>query len=419
MKKYISIAFTCILFLVQNSFGQNITLEECVKKAIENYPLVKQNELLELTANIQSDNLSKLWFPQVQIAGQATYQSDVTGLPIKLPNVEIPKLSKDQYKLFAEINQSIYDGGWNQAQKKLITGNTTIEHEKINVELYRIKEKVEQLFFGILMIREQKKQLQLLVSDLLAALQKTNVAVKNGIALQLSADLIQVEILKQNQRMTELNASESGFIDALELFVQMQLNNNFTFVTPTLAQQLNELKRPELQLYETQKNLFLAQSDILRSKTMPRLNLFAQAGYGRPALNMLSNSFDPYAIGGLRLNWNISSFYTYKKETRLLDLQRQQIDIQKEVFTFQTKVQQAQQDAEIKKISQLIQQDDEIISLRKTIKNTAQVQLDNGVIQTDDYLRYTNAEDQAIQNKIVHQMQWMMAIYNYNHLTGN
>ncbi len=395
-----------------------LNIEQCYDLAKKNYPLVKQMELISKTADYTVQNASKGYLPQFSVNGQATYQSDVTGLPINVPNVE--KLSKDQYKLYADVSQVIYDGGVISQQKKIMQSNAEVEQEKIEVELYKLRERINQLFFGVLLIDGQLTQVELLRKDVNTGMEKVNAGIKNGVALKTNADVLKAELLKAEQKEIELKSARKGFLDVLGLFINQTLNENTTLDEPQISESfVATINRTELKLFEVQNKYIDAQSKLITRKNLPRLGLFGQAGYGRPALNMLNNKFDTYYIGGVRFNWALSGFYTMKNERQLLDVNRKMIDVQKEVFLFNTNLALTQQNTELNKFRELMHVDNQLIELRTEIKNTSKVQLENGVISSNDYLREVNAEDQARQNLLVHEIQLLMAGYNYKTTSGN
>ena len=415
--KNVLLAF--LLTLTCHVYAQSVTIEECYVLAEKNYPLLKQRELIRRSADYSVQNLSNGHRPQISINGQATYQSEVTQIPIRVPGQEIPVLSKDQYKLFAEVNQSLFDGGLIRQQKQSQEINATVEQQRLEVELYRIKDRINQLFFGVLLVDEQIKQADLLKSDIQLGMRKTEGAIANGAAFKSSLDMLKAELLKANQRTTELAALRKAYMDMLGLFINRELDAQVTLVRPAALSVSTQINRPELLVYEYQKKNLDVQDKILSARNLPKLNLFVQGGYGRPALNMLNNDFKSYYIGGLRLNWSLAGLYSTKRERALLDITRQNIDVQKETFLFNTNFTVKQQNAEVTKYSDLLAADAEIIALRTSVKNTASVQLENGVINSNDYLREVNAEDQARQSKIVHEIQLLMAQYALQTTMGN
>lgn len=397
----------------------SLSIDACYQLAEQNYPLVKQYALLEKTREYSLTNASKGYLPQINVNGQASYQSDVTQIPISLPNIDIPLISQDQYKLYGEVSQPLTDLFTVRYQKELIEVNTAVEEQKIEVELHKLKERINQFYFSILLIDAQLAQTEILKRDIRAGIDKNKVAIANGIALKSSSDVLQVELLKTNQRTIELKATRKGYADMLSLFVNHPVDENTILEKPYPISLATEIKRPELKLLETRQKTFDVQHKLIDTKMLPRFNIFFQGGYGRPALNMLNNNFDLYYIGGVRLTWNISSFYTQKQEKQLLHLNHNALEVQKETFLFNTNLTLKQQNSEISKLEELMQTDQEIVRLRQNVKLSAQNQLAYGTATTNDYLTYIHAEDQAKQNLIVHEIQLLMARYNFITTSGN
>ncbi|MGB3063358.1 TolC family protein [Sphingobacterium thalpophilum] len=416
------IAISCFLLANSSVIAQNaksLTLDDCYQLAESNYPLVKQYALIDKTKEYSIINASKGSLPQFQIAGQATYQSDVTQIPISLPNIDIPTMNKDQYKLYGEVSQPITDLFTVKHQKELINANTVVEQQKIEVELYKLKERINQLYFGILLIDAQLTQTEILKKDIHSGINKNKVAIANGIALKSSSDVLKAELLKADQRTIELKSTRKGYTDMLSLFINQTIDENTLLEKPYTASLATEINRPELKLFDVQKKTFDVQNKLINDRTLPRFSLFVQGGYGRPGLNMLNNDFDLYYIGGVRLTWNITSFYTQKQDKQLLSLNQNSLDVQKETFLFNTNLTLKQQNNEIVKLEELIQTDSDIIRLRENVKLSAQNQLEYGTATTNDYLTYINAEDQAKQNLILHEIQLLMAQYNFKTTSGN
>ncbi|TXI81871.1 MAG: TolC family protein [Crocinitomicaceae bacterium] len=399
--------------------NNSLSLDNCLEMAKQNYPLIKQYTLIEKTKEYSIANAQKGYLPQFNVAGQATYQSDVTRVPISLPNVDIPTMSKDQYRLYGEVSQSITDLFTVKDQKEYINANSEIETQKTEVELYKIRERINNLYFGILLIDAQIKQTELLKKDIQSGIEKTNVAIANGVALKSTADNLKAELLKADQRTIELKATRKGYADMLALFIGNPIDENTVLEKPHRQMLTNTINRPELKLFDLQKKSFDVQEKLITAKNLPRLSAFFQGGIGRPGLNMLDNDLKGYYIGGLRLSWNITGFYTYKNEKKMLANNQSMIDIQRETFLFNTNLTLKQQNADITKMQDLIETDKSIVTLRESVKNTTQNQLTYGTATTNDYLIAVNAEDQAKQSLILHEIQLLMTEYNAQTTAGN
>lgn len=414
------IALYCsITVLVYSQHVTSLTIDSCFEMAKRNFPLVKQYALIDKSKSYSIDNANKSYLPQFNIGGQATYQSEVTHIPISLPNVKVSELSKDQYKLYGEVSQAVTDLFTTKDYRELISANAEIEGQKIEVELYKLKERISNLFFGILLIDAQIQQTELLKKDIQSGIDKVSVAIAYGTALKSSADNLKAELLKVNQRTIELKSNRSGYAAMLSYFIDQTVDETTFLIKPSPQIILSAINRPELKLFDLQKRTFEVQNKLIKAKNLPRLNLFLQGGLGRPALNMLSNDVNLYYLAGLRLNWNLAGFYTYKNEKQILSLNQKGLDIQKEIFLFNTNVILHQQNSEVSKMQELIETDNSIITLRESIKNKTKVQLENGTATSTDYLIDVNAQDQAAQNLILHQIQFLMTQYNYQITSGN
>lgn len=417
-------AVALLLLLCGNLFAQPITklnIEQAYLLAQKNYPLTKQRGLITKTKECTVANAAKGYLPVFSLNGQATYQSAVTSFPFTLPipGFSLPTYSKDQYKIFAEVDQVVYDGGLIKNQQQVASANELIQQQNLEVELYALYDRINQLFFGALLINEQLKQNELVKKDIENGINKAKALVANGTAYRSSVDELSAQLLQTDQSRVELKANKKAFIDMLGLFINSAIDENTVLEKPSSPVLVDSINRPELLFYDYQKKAYDLQDELLKTQLRPKFSLFAQGGYGRPGLNMLSNDFALYYIGGLKLNWNLGSLYTLKNQKQLIDINRKSLDVQKETFLFNTTVTQKQQSADLIKYLELLKKDDAIIALRESVKKAAAAQLENGVLSAHDYINQVNAEDQARQSLILHQTQLLQAQYNYQNTVGN
>ncbi|HEX6429319.1 MAG TPA: TolC family protein [Niastella sp.] len=421
IKFCLHIAVLLLVVSVQAQDNSRLTLEQAYDLARQHYPVIRQKDLVRQTANLTIENLNKGFLPQLNISGQATYQSDVTSVPVSIPGIKIDEPSKDQYKIQAELSQLVYDGGNTAAQKNVQNANALVEDQKAEVELYKVKDRINQLYLGILLVDEQLKQVALVKNDIQLGIKRVEAQVKNGTAFRSSQLTLEAELMKNDQRVIELNANRKGLVDVLSLFINRPLPATVQLEQPAVVMTFvkETVARPELKLYNYQGELFKVQNQLISAKNRPRTSLFVQGGYGRPALNMLKNEFELFYIAGVRLNWGLGNLYTTKKERELLQVNQRMVEVQKDLFMLNTNTQLKQQQAELDKLQQLVQSDQQIISIRTQVKEAANAQLSNGVITANDYLKEVNAEDQARQSLIAHQLQLIQAQINYRTLSGN
>lgn len=401
-----------LLFIGLINAQETITLEQCYQWSRENYPLIKKQELIKKAEQYTTENALKGWLPQVNITAQATYQNDVTQFPVKLPNVNVEPLSKDQYKVYADVSQTIYDGGNIRNQKNLAKIQSEVQNIQTEVELDKLKERINQLYFGILQTNKQWTQLQFTKLDIKEGIKKAEAQLKNGVIFRSNLDVLKAELVKIEQKEIELQAIKQNFVQMLSYFIKKNIDENTQLETPEKILLTKNNNRSELKLFDAQKQLLETQRKIINTKNTPKLGAFFQGGYGKPGFNMLKNEIDIFYIGGIRLNIPISGFYTQKNDLALLENQSQEIEIQRENFLFNQNFIEIQQRNDLEKIQNLIDKDNELIELRKNIKTASLAQLENGVINTNDYLREVTAEEQAILTKITHEIQYLLTQYN-------
>ena len=414
MKSFITTVLFFLLAAVANAQSV-ITLEECYDGAEANYPMVRQRDLIEKTKALSVENAIKGNLPQISVGGQGTYQSEVTQIPIEMPGVE--PLSKDQYRVFGEISQTLYQGGLVDEKRRNAEISADVEHQELEVEIYQLRTRINDLFFGILLLQEQGRQSDLIKRDLHAGLGKTEAAISNGTAIRSAADVLRAELLKVDQRSIEMKAAENVYREMLGQFIGREVTHS-VLQTPEFDTSPPKADRPELALFDLQRKRIQSNQALLSANKKPRLQLFVQGGYGRPGLNMLENEFEFYYLGGLRFSWPVSGYYTYRREKEIFTLRQQSLDVQKETFLFNTGLILNQHEGEIEKLRRLIQVDNQIIDLRTRIRQTAEVQLEEGVISSSDYVREVNAEDQAKQNRVLHETQLLMAQARYHFTSG-
>ena len=402
-------------FKVNLGYGQQmktLELEECYKLARLNYPMIKQHSLIEKTKDFSMDNMEKAILPQMNIAGQATHQSDVTSLPISLPNMDIPSISKNQYKVYAEISQSITGLLNLKDQKENLEASSAVETQKVEVEMYKLRERINNLFFSILMLDKQQDQIKISIADLQSGIDKMETAVKNGVALRSSASNLQAERLKAEQRIVEVQYNKKSFLNVLSILIGQKLDDQVQLIVPKSATYSDQINRPEQALFSLQRKALDVQNKLIDDKSLPQFSMFVQGGVGQPALNMLSNKSQGFYIAGLRLAWNLNTFYTQRNEKSLVKTNQEMLDVQEETFLFNTKMNLSQQETEILKIQELLKTDQQIIELREQVKNSTLNQLNYGTATSNDYLIAVNVVEQAKQSLAIHEVQLLMAQYN-------
>jgi outer membrane protein TolC len=412
-----------LLFIGNQALAQDkpvLTLEQCYSAASTNSPLAQQKALTIIAGNMAEKNQNLKWLPQVDLNAQATYQSAVTSFPAKLPGVTVDELSNDQYRGTLDIMQPVYDGGIISTQKKLQQTSTNVESQRVEVDLYQLKSKVNGYFFTALLMEENIRLMNIVQADLNNNIKKVGAQAENGIATNSNVDVLKAELLKTSQKIIEYDASRKAAIQMLEILTGTAIAENALFAKPAVAVNADEatVDRPELKLFDFQKQQFQLQSKLIGAKSNPKFSFFANGGYGKPGLNMLKNEFQWFYLGGVKLSIPITGQFTKQRDQRVFKIQEQIIERQKENFLNNNKQLLVQQKNEAEKYRKLVLADNEIVALRTKIKENASVRLANGIITSSDYITELNAESQAMLTQKLHEIQLLQAQYNYKLILG-
>jgi outer membrane protein TolC len=451
------------------SIQAQFSLDECRLLARENYPLIKQYGLIEKSTEYSVANAAKAYLPQVSFALQATWQSDVATFPKQMTDiykqfgVDMKGLHKDQYKVALEVNQTVWDGGLTRAQADISRAEGEVSALSVEAELYTLHERINQLYFGILIMDEQLRQNDLL-QDLLQSNHHTvESCVKNGMAMQSDLDAVKAERLSVSQQRVQIESSAAAYRQMLSFMTGRKVDDSATFAKPEIItatrptadpvhRWTSEMQgepatgagnmpaanpyesmtvfaaaaagnRPEIQLFDAQKAQLEARKRAVEASVMPRLGIFARGYYGNPGLNLFKDmTEDKWSwnyMAGLQLQWNFGNFYTKKGDMRKLSLAQRQVDSRLETFLFNNSLQQIRWQNAIGKMRRMMADDDEIIKLRTAIRRSSEVKYANGTITVNDLLRDITAESRALLTKSLHELEWLENIYELENTVNN
>lgn len=424
LKHFILIFLVAVCPLAATAQSDILTLEECYQLAKENYPSIKKLELIDKSKALNIENANKGFLPQLSFSGQATYQSEVTSFSdligsSSINGIELPSISKDQYKVQAEINQLLYDGGKTRNEKTLVEANSELQKQNLETNLYTIKDRINSIFFAVLLMDAQLKQNDINKSNLQTQVQKTEAQLANGVAFRSNVDELKAEIVNTEMKSTEFKANRSAYLKMLSLFIGKEIPVSAQLQIPHFTDVQSENNRPELKVFDSQNAIYDVQEDQIKADLLPKVNAFFQGAYGRPTLNMLNNSFGPWYLTGIKFTWPLAGLYTKSNRKEILQINRRSVEADRETFLFNSQLDLTQQDGEMKKYAELIQQDNEMITLRESVTRSAEAQLNNGVITTHEYIQKVNAENLAKQTRILHDIQLLQAKYKQKFITGN
>ena len=403
--------------------AEEYTLNGIQQLARANYPAIRQFELIDRIADFSLADASSAWVPQISLSGQATYQSDVVSFPESMTDVfsmlgvDISGLHKDQYKLALNIEQILWDGGYTKSRKEAVLAEKEVSSKSLEVELYALADKVNQLYFGILVLDEQLR-----LNDLTAGILEDNRKIirsyiDNGLAGPSDLAKVEAEIIANSQQRTRICCSRKAYIQVLSVMTGRELSEEDTFVRPepVLYSGSPQSNRPELQLYEAMAASIEAGRTALKSTLMPRFSLFAQGLYGYPGLNMFEDMMEyrwrPNFYVGVRFQWNISAFYTKRNTERRLDASVRQVELQRETFLYGNRLEQVRLNADIEQMRKILEDDDRLINIRTSIREASESQLRNGTLLISDLLRDINDEHRARIDKSIHELEYLKKLY--------
>ncbi|UGS22469.1 TolC family protein [Flavobacterium channae] len=417
MMKYKIVIISFFLFQLVTAQEQ-LTLEECYQLVETNYPLAMQNLILANQLEVQTEAFNKDKLPKVSLNAQATYQSEVTRVPFSLPNATIEPLNKDQYRATLDINQLIYNGNVIKAQTNLKTAQTKTQQQQVKVSLYQLKNLVNQYYFGILLLQKKQELVTTKKVLLLEKIKEIQAAVKFGAVLPSSEQVIQAEIIKIDQQSSDIRYEKLKLFNHLNKLTDANFNEDIELVESITTLNI-EGNRPEYELFELQNQQIDANKSLISKSNAPKINAFAQGGYGNPALNMLNNSFETFYMAGVRLNWTLFDWNKTKKEKEALEISKQLIETEKETFEINLNRQLQEMNFEMERIEKQLVSDNEIIQLREKIVRSAEAQMKNGVITSSDYLNEVTQLFEAKINEQTHKVQLELAKANYQIIKGN
>ena len=420
MKKLRTIWITAIMSMLTLPAIAQLTLNECQQLAGENYPLLQKYDLIKQTAAYSIENINKGYLPQLSLSGQASYQSETTGLPdalkSMLANSGYKGMEKDQYRIALELNQVLWDGGNIKAQKKVASANEKIQAAQTDVAMYDVRNRVNELFFGILLLEEKLQlntELQTLLQNSFRTLETQNA---HGTAMKSDVNVIKAELLRAKQDRVALQSMRKSYLQMLAIFIGKEAESIDSLQKPVAVMpSVPKNQRPELLLYATQMQQTQAQNDLLKAALYPKLSFFAQGFYGYPYYDMFDSMFNHNlrlgGIVGVKLSWNIGKLYTFKNEKRQLQLAQKQIETSQEIFLFNNSLQTAQETEAVHQYREMMKADTEIIQLLTAVRQAAEAQLEHGVIDVNDLLREITKENQARINHSAHEIEMLKSIY--------
>ena len=414
-KKIISFALIMMATAIQAQ-----TLEECQLAAEKNYPMIKQYDLISQTTQLTVKNIMKGWLPQIAIAAQATYQSDVTSWPESMKatlqqlGINMKGLSKDQYKVGIDLQQTIYDGGTISSMRSIARQEEKVQKAQVETNLYQVRKRVNEMYFSLLLLNEQIKLNDDVKALLLSSEKKLASMLKGGTIATSDFENIKAERLSVEQQNESLKSQQQMLQHLLSTFCGIKVSNVQKPAPFKTTISMN--KRPEMLLFDNQLQLSSVKEKALNSQVRPKLGIFAQGFYGYPGLNMfedmMNRKWSLNGMVGVKLSWSIGALYSLKNDKAKLRLQREMTENAREIFLFNNQLEEIQQNENIKRYHTMKKTDDEIIMLRTNIRKAAESKLSHGIIDINNLLREINNENAAKIQQTIHDIKMLKEMYN-------
>jgi outer membrane protein TolC len=402
--------------IATNGFAK-LTIDQCHQLAHDNYPAIKKYNLIEQSCDFTVSNAIKGYLPNIKVSTGVDAFTDIISLPSQLQSAT-GSMKNDIADVNVQVNQTLYDGGAIQARKHLSQAQADVDKNRLDVTMYTINDRIDQLFFGILTIDEQIKQNMILQSDLSLNLKTIENMIKGGLANQTDADIIKVEQIKDQQAEKSLRISRQTYLYMLGTFIGRKLDDSTTLEIPEQKDYPLPLqsKRPELELYSAQDHLLNVQKESVNAQIRPKLSAFGLGMYHSQVSSLMKNHI---FAAGITLSWNLSALYTHKNDLRNIEIQRQEIANNREIFLFDTNLQSQNVNGKIKDMQQQIEQDKQIIALREGIYSKSIKKVENGTETTNEMVRDINAVNQARQQKAVHEILLLQEIYQLKNINND
>ena len=399
-----------------------LSLFDCQEMARENAPRLKDRSIIQQMGEAKMDQAGSSWYPSLELNGKLSYQSDVVTVALTDPSipVDFPEVPHDQYGLNLDITQNLYDGGISRRMQLYEEALLAADLQEVEVDLYKLKGRVNQFYFAVLLLQENRKNLEIHLKNLQARSESVQTAVNNGVLLENELQVIQVEKLKVKQSLIELDARKLSYMGTLQVLCGEGFEKNTVLEEPHF-EGIGEanVQRPELRMFDLKDKSMEAGKELAGRKRMPVLYAFGQTGYGKPGYNMMSGEWDSYYMVWAGLKWKIWDWNKTSREKQVIGYQQQILQNQRASFDREIESLMLQEEAKIEQYRKTMEVDQQVLKLQNLISLQAAVNLDHGTITVTDYVTELNKESMARNILATHQVMLKQSIANYLTIQGN
>jgi outer membrane protein TolC len=399
-----------------------LVYEDCLEQAVENSPRLLDKEIIDDQGRLIQENLANNWLPDMTVNGKFSYQSDVVSLDFDIPGMSLtlPEMPHSQYALNLDVRQTIYDGGMTKRRKQYEASTTALQIQQVDVDIHALKSSITEIYFSALQLQENRNTLEIILDNLKSREKVMESALRNGILEEADLQLIQVEILKILQSLSEIDAKKLGLLQMLSIYTGEEHSSDTYLSTPYMEMIDNEgFNRPEFHVLDMQAEVLEAGKLLHSASRLPIVYAFGQAGFGMPGYNMLNDAFDTYYMVGAGLQWKIWDWNKSKREKQILEKKRDVLENTRSNLSMNLEAQLLNQTEQMEHLENALSLDDKMLKIRLDITKNANSKLDNGVISATDYLIILNEESSTRIRKTSHKLQLLHALTSYNMIKGN
>lgn len=398
-----------------------ITLDECVRLAEENYPLIKRYDLVSKMSELNLSDVNKSWLPQINVYGQATIQNLVPSFPETLTGIldklgtQMDGLNRFQYKVGVDLTQTVWDGGVSKARREIVKAEYEVNKAELGSKMYEIRKQVENLYFASLLTDAQIRQIELSAQLLENNRDRLEAMLVNGVAMQSDVDMLEARLLEVRQNLISARSAHGNYLDLLSLFIGKRIGDQSLEVPSADIPRSKECMRPELQAIDARIRANSSSLKSIKADIMPKIGFFAQAYYGYPGFDYFKSMSDCNPsfnlIGGLKISWNVGALYTRSNRIDKLRLSSLNAENDRDIFMFNNKLERETSNSRIDELDNIMADDSRIVELRRNVRKAAEAQLENGVIDATALLDKITAESQASLTQAYHNIQRIQYIY--------
>lgn len=335
-------------------------------------------------------------FAQPQLNAQATHQSDVTELPIRIPGSSIPTPPYSRYQLTLDLEQPLYDAGAVKARRAVERGRLSEAESDVAQQLFRLRFDVNVAVFTALLQQEQLDALDATRTLLDQRMLEAAARVREGAALARDTSVIRAELLRLDEARASVVSRHRAALRTLASLTGRTFDSAVRLRVPdmpvseaarapvaasvSLMSKANELARtrPEFARFDATRARLELEGRAAAVDARPRVSAFVQAGVGQPGLNQLRPDADAFYLAGIRANWRPFARGDANRRAEQTRLQQRMTDLEERAFVEALERATIAEREEISTLEDARARDRAVITAREQIEQIARLEFEEG-----------------------------------------